>query len=205
MKNQDNLSPSAWARRGWSRQVTAHCIKRLCGLWPPLCLGLARLRQIVFRFDPESLEFLTGVLALNVGSWLASPSLRPGSLRPGQSEALLGRWGAHVWLVSLWGVAFVLVGVAQILALGRTRVRVRCLCAMSGFCLWASLFVLAVLDAVPGLGISLFPFIALSEAWVYLRLSLPWRHSRAPRSRAPRPPGSPGEMPASTSRVDIHP
>lgn len=190
---QSNTPPIARAQRQWARKVAGHCAQRLCCLWPPLCSGLARLRQVVFRFDPESLELQTGLLALSVGSWLSLASLKPG-----QSEVLLGRWGAHLWPASLWGAAFALVGVAQIIALGRARVRVRCACAMSGFCLWSFLFVLAILDAVPGLGISLFPFIALSEAWVYLRLSLPRRRSRLPR------PVSPEDVSASTPQAGIH-
>lgn len=190
---QSNTPPTARVQRQWARQVASRCAGRLCCLWPPLCSGLARLRQVVFRFDPESLELQTGVLALSVGFWLALASLKAG-----QSEVLLGRWGAHLWPASLWGMAFALVGAAQVIASGRARVRVRCVCAMSGFCLWAFLFVLAVLDAVPGLGISLFPSIALSEAWVYLRLSLPQRPSRLPRSVSPE------ALSASTPQADIH-
>lgn len=199
MKNQSNTSPIARVQRQWAKEVAGHCAQRLCCLWPPLCSGLARLRQVVFRFDPESLELQTGVLALSVGGWLAWASLRSG-----QSETLLGRLGAHLWPTPLWAAAFTLVGAAQISALGRARVRVRCRCAMSGFCLWMFLFILAVLDAVPGLGVALFPFIALSEAWVYLRLSVPPRRSRGWHIPDERGKAALEEVSASTIHADIH-
>ena len=153
--------------RRCAKAVANRCAASLCCLWPSLCLGCTRLRRTAFRFDPESLELQTGTLALSVGLWLALAWLKPGQ------SAVLGRLGAHLWPALGWGAAFALVGLSQIIASVRARVRVRCLCAMSGFCLWAFLFILAVLDAAPGLGVALFPFIALSEAWVYLRLSLP--------------------------------
>lgn len=188
MKNQKN------ACIGCGRRVLRCCGARLCCLWPPLCAVLARLRQAAFRFDSQSLELQTGALAISVGLWLALPPIRPG-----QSAALLGRLGAHLWPVPFWGAAFALVGFAQILALRRERVRARCLCAMSGFCLWAFLFVLAVLERVPGLGVALFPLIALSEAWVYLRLGV-----SPERARPGQPLVAPEHLSASTARADIH-
>ena len=194
MKNQKNAVGWRQGCSQWGRAAVRRYGARLCCLWPPLCVVLARLRQVAFRFAPESLELQTGALAISVGLWLALASAKPG-----QNAALLGRLGTHLWPVPLWGVAFAFVGLAQILALRRERVRARCLCAMSGFCLWAFLFVLAVLDGVAGLGVALFPLIALSEAWVYLRLGV-----SPGSSRSDQPLTVPEHPSASTSPADIH-
>lgn len=174
-------------------KIVGRCAALLCGLWPPLCSGLEHLRRAAFRFDPESLEFQTGALALSVGLWLSLASARPGP-----NQALLGRLGAPLWPTPLWGIAFAALGLAQIAALGRARLRVRCGCAMIGFGLWMFLFVLAILDPVPGLGVALFPLLALSEAWVYLRLSVP---RRCARLKLPFPTEEP---PAPIAGADIH-
>ena len=170
MKNRVNALRQWGTWRRWARSATKRCTLSLCCLWPPLCSGLTRLRRVAFRFDPKSLELQTGALSISAGLRLGVASIIPS-----QSEVLLGNLATHLWPAPSWGVAFafVAVGLTQIVASLRGRARLRCVCAMCGFCLWAFLFVLAVVGTVPGLGVALFPLIALSEGWVYLRLSVP--------------------------------
>lgn len=193
MKNRAN-APRRWGtRRRRAKIATKRCALISCRLWPLLCSGLTRLRRAAFRFDPQSLELQTGALAISAASRLGVASITPG-----QTEPLLGRLGA-LWPAPAWAVAvaFGLVGLTQIVASLFARARLRCVCAMCGFCLWAWVFALAVVGTVPGLGAALCPVIALSQGWVYLRLSV---SSPVPLSDAFF--SWPDEMLAATSPAD---
>ena len=145
----------------WSRS----CQAKLCRLWPPLCVALSRWRSGLFRFDPEVLELQTGIMALALGLYLLGSPDQWGH-RPSNFSLMLLR----LWPAPVWAGLFIVVGGAQIAALGRTWMLARWACAMSGFCLWSFVAILLALDGLPGPSVSVFPVIALSEAWVYLRL-----------------------------------
>lgn len=146
------------------REERAHRVG-ICRMWPPLCEVLTRWRRGVFRFDPEGLELQTGVMALALGLYLlCSPD------QWGQRSSNFGLMLLRLWPAPVWACLFIGVGGAQMVALNRAWMTVRCLCAMSGFCLWSFVAILLALDGLPGPSVSVFPVIALSEAWVYLRL-----------------------------------
>lgn len=155
----------------------------VCAWWPRIPQVLACLRRAAFRFDPESLEFQTGLLALALGVWLLVLPTQ-WQHRPSNFSLMLLR----LWSAPLWASLFLLIGGAQLAALSQSRLTLRCACAMTGFCLWSFVAVLLAMDGLPGPSVSLFPVIALSEAWVYLRLRA---HGDSPSAK----PGSEDEPP----------
>lgn len=148
--------PRTWPRR---------CGALLCRLWPRGCELLARWQRGAFGFDPESVEFQTGVMALALGLWLLLLPNEWGN-RSSNFRLMLLR----VWPAVLWASLFLGVGVAQMMALGRSHLKGRCACAMSGFFLWSFVAILLTLDGLPGPSAFMFPVVALSQAWIYLRL-----------------------------------
>lgn len=192
--NRTSLSHLAGRPRQWAKSVIDHCVYRLCRLCPSLCSGVSQLRRVAFRFDPESLELQTGVMALALGLWLlGAPS------HPEQRPSNFGLMLLRLWPAPVWASLFLVVGAFQMAALTRSGVRARCVCAMSGFLLWSFVAVLLALDGLPGPSVSVFPIVALSEAWVYLRLSVPARCLRSDQRRDARE-----KLPTPTSVADTH-
>jgi hypothetical protein len=160
MSSKLRLGTSLW------RKPTDRFWVLLCRGCPPLCAALAAWRQSLFRYDPEVLEVQTAVMAVGAGLWIALPGYHPDR----------GGWGVYELLIRTlpdwaWSLTFVCLGVMQTLALCKRWTAWRAVSAMLSFVVWSSLSVLLVVDLSPGPATVIFPVIALSEAWVYLRLA----------------------------------
>lgn len=134
--------------------------------------GISRVVSSVLpRYDPEALEAQTSLAAMCAGLWFGWMNTPLPTVPPSLY--------AEAGVCRFWGAALILLGGAQAVALWSKRMRWRAASAMIGVGLWSGATVLLLGGAAAGRGSdgpsanlagALFPLIALSEAWVYLRL-----------------------------------
>ena len=137
----------------------------VCQRAPNLCRLLELGRKIIFRFDPEVLEAQIAALALSVAIRWVFRALHIGDASSVTQLliCLLPLWA--------WAILFGMMGTAHIIGLMTNCLRWRASSAMLGVFTWSFVSVLMMLDGLTGPGTVLFSIIALSEAWVYLRLT----------------------------------
>ena len=138
---------------------------RVCQRSPQLCRWLEQGRKAIFRFDPEVLEAQVAALSLGAAIWLGLRALHITQNMPA-AHLLLNLLPAWVW-----ATLFTTMGLSHIGALAISHLPWRAGSAMLGVLAWSFVAVLMVLDGMIGPGTALFPVIACSEAWVYLRLT----------------------------------
>ena len=143
--------------RNWWRWV--------CARSPALCLRLESARKAMLRFDPEVLEVQIAALALSAATRLTFRAL--GATGATFEDTLL----TNLLPFWAWAILFGAMGVGHIVALGVRRLAWRAFSAMMGVLIWSFVSVLMLLDGLINPGTVLFPVVALSEAWVYLRLT----------------------------------
>ena len=143
-------------RSGWSW---------ICRRSPHLCAWLESGRKVVFCFDPEVLEAQIAALSLVVAIRWMFRVLRDTDL---SSLTLLLTSLLPLWA---WALLFGFMGLGHIIGLAVNRLQWRASSAMLGVLIWSFVSVLMMLDGLNSPGTVLFPIIALSEAWVYLRLT----------------------------------
>ncbi len=159
--------PWEWKRHAWrrARRFWRDFWRRVCQRSPNLCRVLEAGRKAVFRFDPEALEAQIAALSLSAAIRLWFRALRvSGDL----SEAHLLTSLLPYWA---WALLFAAMGLSHVAALATSHLRWRALSAMAGVLAWSFVSVLMMLDGMTSPGTVLFPVIACSEAWVYLRLT----------------------------------
>ena len=139
--------------------------RRVCQRSPQLCRWLEAGRKAIFRFDPEALEAQIAALSLGAAIWLGLRALHITQNMPA-AHLLLSLLPAWVW-----ATLFTTMGLSHIGALATNRLRWRAGSAMLGVLAWSFVAGLMVLDGMIGPGTALFPIVACSEAWVYLRLT----------------------------------
>ena len=145
-----------------------HEWQRFCRSYPDFCLMVDNVRRSIFQYDPETLEAQKGIMAVATGLWVIWAGYWPHEAFSSPVYQLLMRFLPD-WL---WCGIFVSVGLAQITAMNWSKVCWRAASAMLSFILWSFIAALLALDTTPGPGIVVFPILALSDAWVYLRLTL---------------------------------
>ena len=143
--------------RNWWRWV--------CERSPGLCLSLESARKTVFRFDPEVLEVQIAALSLSAAVRLMFRAL--GASGHTFEDTLL----TNLLPFWAWAALFGGMGVGHLVALAMRRLEWRATGAMLGVLAWSFVSVLMLLDGLASPGTVLFPVVALSEAWVYLRLT----------------------------------
>ena len=138
---------------------------RFCERLPSLCCFLEDGRKAVFRFDPEVLEAqsaaLCGCAALRLGLRALWGQSNLSSSAP--LTSLLPFW--------VWSLLFALMGLSHVVGLATGRLSWRATGAMLGVLVWSFVAVMMTLDGLTGPGTVLFPIVAISEAWIYLRLT----------------------------------
>ena len=159
---------SAWPLRALRLQLRRrwrNWWRRVCERSPGLCLQLESVRKKMFRFDPEVLEVQIAALALSAAVRLIFRALATSGQKFEDTllTNLLPFWA--------WAILFGVMGVGHILALGARRLSLRASIAMMGVLIWSFVSVLMLLDGLTSPGTVLFPIVAFSEAWVYLRLT----------------------------------
>ena len=143
--------------RNWWRWV--------CERSPSLCLSLESARKTMFRFDPEVLEVQIAALSLSAAVRLGFRAL--GASGRAFEDALL----TNLLPFWAWAALFGSMGVGHLVALAMRRLEWRATGAMLGVLAWSFVSTLMLLDGLTSPGTVLFPVIALSQAWVYLRLT----------------------------------
>ncbi|MDQ3812762.1 MAG: hypothetical protein M3347_02280 [Armatimonadota bacterium] len=159
--------------------LTNTLIKPLSSFWrgtcrchPVLCQDLASIRRAIFQYDPEPLEVQTAVIAVGSALWVSWLGYRPGGTQG--TESAVYRLLTSLFPDWSWAVTFVWLGILQTVALVKNRMAWRTVSAMLSFVVWAFISVLLIVSLEPGPATVIFPVIALSEAWVYLRLTTRW-------------------------------
>jgi hypothetical protein len=141
----------------------------LCRKRPTLCRSLGEVRCALFQYDPEPIEIQTALIAAACGLWISYFGYYP---EPIKSEiyrlltALLPDWS--------WAITFVLLGISQSLALWKGQLAWRAASAMLSFGVWSFMAALLIVNVAPGPATVIIPIVALSEGWVYLRLTTRW-------------------------------
>lgn len=156
-----------WKRlaSGRARRFWRNFWRRVCQRSPNLCRFLEAGRKAIFRFDPEALEAQIAALSLSAAIRLWFRALRvSGEL----SEAHLLTSLLPYWA---WALLFAGMALSHVVALATNHLRWRALSAMAGVLAWSFVSVLMMLDGMTSPGSVLFPVIACSEAWIYLRLT----------------------------------
>ena len=145
-----------YRRRFWSK---------VCEQAPALCRSLENGRKAVFRFDPEILEAQSAALCLSASVRLSYRALW-GENTPSNSGPLTNL--LPLWV---WSLLFALMALSHIAGLATGRLSWRATSAMAGVLVWSFVAVMMTLDGLTGPGTVLFPIVAISEAWTYLRLT----------------------------------
>lgn len=128
--------------------------------------GFDRLKEIVTRRDIEYSELQGGLIAVLWGLWSLFPGCGVCAEAPPEFVSLV-----EVFPLGLWGMVFVAVGLAQLLALLHGGTRTRRVLALLAASLW--LFVGVILWRVPSQPPGSFPFVvmfAVGAAYGYLRI-----------------------------------
>lgn len=137
----------------------------VCERSPNLCRRLEAIRKTIFRYDPEALEAQIAALCLGAAVWMVAKNLRvSGTASVAHLLMSLLPW----WF---WVTLFAGMGLSHISALALNHLQWRAMSAIAGVLAWSFVAVLMMLDGIIGPGTTLFPVIAASEAWVYLRLT----------------------------------
>ena len=172
MNREANLKPRAAGLRWLPRAVRLKLRRRWRNWWrwvcqqsPGLCLSLESARKTVFRFDPEVLEVQIAALSLSAAVRLTFRAL--GATGPTFEDTLL----TNLLPFWAWAALFGGMGVGHLVALAMRRLEWRATGAMLGVLAWSFVSVLMLLDGLASPGTVLFPVVALSQAWVYLRLT----------------------------------
>lgn len=165
-------STKAKFKRDFGHGLT-HCVRlyrrrfwsKVCERSPALCRSLEKGRKAIFRFDPEILEVQSAALCL-------SAALRLG-FRTLWGESNLSSSGPLTNLLPLWvwSLPFALMALGHVVGLATGRLSWRATSAMLGVLVWSFVAVMMMLDGLSGPGTVLFPIVAISEAWIYLRLT----------------------------------
>ena len=146
------------------------CLWRcLCSKRSAWCRALNEVRCALFQYDPEPIEIQTALIAVGCGLWVSWFGYHP----------VLGKAEVYRLLTDLlpqwtWALTFVLLGICQSLSLWQGQIACRALSAMLSSLLWSFVAVLLWMDRAPGPAIVIIPVVALSEGWVYLRLTTRW-------------------------------
>lgn len=138
---------------------------RVCRRAPALCRFLEGARKAIFRFDPEILEAQSAALCLSAAVRLGFRALR---IEDDLSSSALLTSLLPFWA---WSLLFALLGLSHVAGLATGRLTWRATSAMAGVLVWSFVAVMITLDGIIGLGTAFFPIIAISEAWIYLRLT----------------------------------
>lgn len=148
------------ARHFWRGFWTSVCERS-----PNLCRWLEAVRKATFRYDPEALEAQIAALSLGAAVWMVAKTLRvSGTASVAHLLMSLLPW----WF---WVTLFAGMGASHVAALAANHLQWRAMSAIAGVLAWSFVAVLMMLDGIVGPGTALFPVIAVSEAWVYLRLT----------------------------------
>lgn len=138
---------------------------RVCRRAPTLCRFLESARKAIFRFDPEILEVQSAALCGCAAVRLGFRALR---VEDDLSSAALLTSLLPFWA---WSLLFALMGLSHVGGLVTGQVTWRATSAMVGVLVWSFVATMMTLDGLSGLGTALFPVMAISQAWVYLRLT----------------------------------
>jgi hypothetical protein len=127
---------------------------------------LDKVRCALFQYDPEPIEVQTALITLACGWWMSYFGYHP---TPAKSEVyrlpteLLPDWS--------WAVTLIVLGLSQSLALCKGQMVWRAASAMLSSAVWSFMAALLIVEAAPDPAMVIIPLVALSEGWVYLRLT----------------------------------
>jgi hypothetical protein len=142
-------------------------VQAICQAHPALCTAARDLCQLLFQYDPEALEIQKACMSTGTGIWIMWAGYEKqldGSALYVLLKHLLPDW--------IWGLIFVAIGVFQMVALKRNAIQCRASGAMMSFVLWSFITALLTVTVTPSPITPIFALLALSDAWLYLRITL---------------------------------
>ena len=128
---------------------------------------IAWFRQHVFSYDPEPIEYQTIAMSLLSGIWVAWPIHRKVIEDSAAYMSL-----THHLPPAYWGAFWILVASLKIYGIIHRASVIRKIGSFLGAILWIIASYVILSSAVPGPAIIVFPIIAVSQAWVFIRLGV---------------------------------
>lgn len=129
---------------------------------------IRKIRESFYKYRPEPLEFQGALISFFVVVWVGWPFSHQFS----QFDSDMYRALVEILPHPVLGLWFFSLFLFHIYGLFRNNLRFRRVSAFLGSITWILFTTVYVLDSINAPSVLVFPVIALSQMWVYLRLGV---------------------------------